>query len=313
MDIVTTEKQPKRGVTAGIFLAILAASLYAINSPLSKILLDYMQPSLMAGVLYLGAGLGMGIIAIARKCKRTQTSEAKLTKAELPYVIAMVLLDIAAPICLLFGLKSTMAVTASLLNNFEIVATAIIALVVFKESISSRLWLGIVCVTLSCALLSFENIGELQFSFGSIFILIACVCWGFENNCTRKISSKDPLQIVLIKGLFSGIGSIIIGLSMGETFVSWWSVVAVLAVGFVAYGLSIFFYVHAQRLLGAARTSAYYAIAPFIGVLLSLIILQEIPHYLFFIALCVMVVGAWLCSQDKPLFKQKRKQNLNKN
>lgn len=306
MDSITTEKQSKKGITAGIFLAILAAALYAINSPLSKILLEYMPPSLMAGVLYLGAGLGMGIIAIVRKCKKTQRVEAKLTKSELPYVIAMVVLDIAAPICLLFGLKSTMAVTASLLNNFEIVATAIIALVVFKEAISSRLWLGIVCVTLSCALLSFENIEEFQFSFGSIFILIACVCWGFENNCTRKISSKDPLQIVLIKGLFSGLGSIIIGFCIGEKFASWWSVVAVLAVGFVAYGLSIFFYVHAQRLLGAARTSAYYAIAPFIGVILSFIILHEVPHYLFFIALSVMMVGAWLCSQDKPLFKHKK-------
>lgn len=294
-------------VKTGIFLAVLAAAFYAINSPFSKILLDYMPSTLMAGFLYIGAGVGMGVIALIRKLKKTENAEMKLTKKELPYTVAMILLDIAAPICLLFGLKSTSAANASLLNNFEIVATAIIALVVFKEKISMRLWLGILFVTLSCALLSFEDITSLQFSFGSLFILVACICWGFENNCTRKISSKDPLQIVLLKGIFSGLGSIIIGLIIGERITVLWSVFAVLGVGFVAYGLSIFFYVYAQRILGAARTSAYYAIAPFIGTLLSLVIFREIPHYTYFIALGLMAIGAWLSSQDKPLFKKRKK------
>ena len=294
-------------IKTGIFLAVLAAAFYAINSPFSKILLDYMPSTLMAGFLYIGAGVGMGVIALIRKLKKTENAEMKLTKKELPYTVAMILLDIAAPICLLFGLKSTSAANASLLNNFEIVATAIIALVVFKEKISMRLWLGILFVTLSCALLSFEDITSLQFSFGSLFILVACICWGFENNCTRKISSKDPLQIVLLKGIFSGLGSIIIGLIVGERITVLWSVFAVLGVGFVAYGLSIFFYVYAQRILGAARTSAYYAIAPFIGTLLSLVIFREIPHYTYFIALGLMAIGAWLSSQDKPLFKKRKK------
>lgn len=293
-------------IKAGIFLAILAAAFYAVNSPLSKILLDYMPSTLMAGFLYIGAGMGMGAIALIRKLKKTENAEMKLTKKELPYAVAMILLDIAAPICLLLGLKSTSAANASLLNNFEIVATAIIALAVFKEKISMRLWFGILFVTLSCALLSFEDIASLQFSFGSLFILIACVCWGFENNCTRKISSKDPLQIVLLKGIFSGLGSIVIGLMIGERITALWSVFAVLGVGFVAYGLSIFFYVYAQRILGAARTSAYYAVAPFIGTLLSLAIFREIPHYTYFIALGLMAVGAWLSSQDRPLFKKRK-------
>ena len=292
-------------VKTGIFLAVLAAAFYAINSPFSKILLDYMPSTLMAGFLYIGAGIGMGVIALIRKLKKTENAEMKLTKKELPYTVAMILLDIAAPICLLFGLKSTSAANASLLNNFEIVATAIIALAIFKEKISMRLWLGILFVTLSCALLSFEDITSLQFSFGSLFILVACICWGFENNCTRKISSKDPLQIVLLKGIFSGLGSIIIGLIIGERITVLWSVFAVLGVGFVAYGLSIFLYVYAQRILGAARTSAYYAIAPFIGTLLSLIIFREMPHYTYFIALGLMAVGAWLSSQDKPLFRKR--------
>ena len=214
----------------------------------------------------------------------------------------MIALDIAAPISLMLGLKSTTAANASLLNNFEIVATAVIALAVFKESISPRLWAGIVFVTLSCALLSLEDIEGLRFSFGSLFILLACVCWGFENNCTRKVSSKDPMEIVLLKGIFSGLGSLVIGLIIGERVTVLWSVFAVLGVGLVAYGLSIFFYVHAQRLLGAARTSAYYAVSPFLGTLLSLIIFRELPYFTYFIALTLMAVGAFLCAEDKPLF-----------
>lgn len=297
----------KKSAKTGILLAILAAALYALNSPLSKLLLEFMPPTLMAGFLYLGAGLGMGVIALVRKLKKGERAEVGLTKKELPFTVAMVLLDIAAPIFLLIGLDATTAANASLLNNFEIVATSIIALVVFKEKISPRLWFGILFVTLSCALLSFEDISSLQFSFGSLFILLACVCWGFENNCTRKISTKDPMQIVLIKGIFSGLGSVIIGFCLGERVTLLWSVVAVLFVGFVAYGLSIFFYVYAQRMLGAARTSAYYAIAPFIGTLLSLAIFGELPPYTYFLALGLMAVGAWLCANDEPLFKRKRK------
>ncbi|MBE6673923.1 MAG: DMT family transporter [Ruminococcaceae bacterium] len=159
---------------------------------------------------------------------------------------------------------------------------------------------------LSCILLSFEDFSSFKFSQGSLFIVLACICWGFENNCTRKISSKDPLQIVLLKGIFSGLGSIIIGFSIGERITALWGVFAVLGVGFVAYGLSIFFYVYAQRLLGAARTSAYYAIAPFIGTALSLVIFLQIPNYNYFIALFLMVIGAWLCSSDKPIFKRNK-------
>lgn len=290
---------------SGIFLAVLAAALYALNSPLSKLLLDSVPPTLMAGILYLGAGAGMAAIALARRIFKPQKREARLTAAELPYTVAMILLDIAAPICLLFGLRLTTAANASLLNNFEIVATAIVALFAFREKIGLRLWLGILLVTLSCLLLSFENAASLQFSYGSLFILLACVCWGIENNCTRKISSKDPMQIVLLKGIFSGTGSLVIGLCVGERVYSAWSVFAVLAVGFTAYGLSIFFYVYAQRSLGAARTSAYYAVAPFIGTFLSLLLFREMPHYTFFIALALMAAGAWLCAEDKPLFRKK--------
>lgn len=295
-----TEQKIKKGIS----FSILAAALYAINAPFSKILLEFMPPTLMAGFLYVGAGVGMIFIALIRKIKKYEAKELKLTKSELPYTIAMIVLDIAAPICLLFGLNYTTAANASLLNNFEIVATAIIALMVFKEKISTRLWFGIFFVTLSCGILSFEDVSSLRFSYGSFFVLLAAICWGFENNCTRKISSKDPLQIVLLKGIFSGIGSLIIGLFIGERIEALWSIVAVLRIGFVAFGLSIYFYVYAQRLLGAARTSAYYAVAPFIAAILSLIIFREMPEVTYFVALVLMIVGARLSSQDKPLIKK---------
>ena len=293
-------------IKKGIAFAILAAALYSINAPFSKILLEFMPPTLMAGFLYVGAGIGITFIALIRKMKKHETKELKLTKSELPYTIAMIILDIAAPICLLFGLNATTAANASLLNNFEIVATAIIALMVFKEKISPRLWFGIFFITLSCGILSFEDVSSLHFSYGSLFVLLSAICWGFENNCTRKISSKDPLQIVLLKGIFSGIGSLIIGLYMGERTSSLWSIFAVLCTGFIAYGLSIYFYVYAQRLLGAARTSAYYAVAPFIATILSLIILREIPDITYYFALVLMIIGAWLSSQDKPLIRKKQ-------
>ena len=147
----------------GIFLAVLAAALYAVNSPFSKLLLEYMPSTLMAGFLYIGAGVGMGVIALIRKVRKTDAAEEKITKADLPYTIAMIVLDIAAPIFLLLGLSFTTAANASLLNNFEIVATALIALAVFGEKISPRLWVGILFVTASCALLSFEDITSLDF------------------------------------------------------------------------------------------------------------------------------------------------------
>ena len=288
----------KPDIRHGIFLAMLAAGLYALNSPFSKLLLRFMPSTLMAGFLYIGAGLGMIMIFIFRRIAGRPGNEAPLTGKDLPYVIAMIVLDIAAPICLLLGRSMTTAANVSLLNNFEIVATAVIALAIFREAISPRLWLGILFVTASCALLSIDDLSSLQFNSGSLFVLLACICWGIENNCTRKLSSKDPLQIVMIKGIFSGTGSVVIGLICGERAVHLGIIPVVLLLGFVAYGLSIYFYVYAQRILGAARTSAYYAVAPFIGVFLSLLIFREIPGILFVAALVLMIIGTWLSSGD---------------
>lgn len=293
-----------KNTARGIALAVLAAALYAINAPFSKLLLQHIPATLMAGFLYVGAGIGMITIYVLRRVKGKKADDKGFSRTELPFVIGMVALDIAAPICLMLGLSCTTAANASLLNNFEIVATAVIALAVFKENISPRLWLGIAFVTASCAMLSFEDMSSLRFSGGSLLVLLAAVCWGLENNCTRKLSSGNPLKVVLLKGIFSGTGSLIIGLCIGERVAAPQYIPAVLILGFVAYGLSIFFYVHAQRLLGAARTSAYYAVAPFISAALSLVMLRERPAPTYFAALMLMAVGAWLASGDKPLFKK---------
>lgn len=208
------------------------------------------------------------------------------------------MLDIAAPIFLMIGLTMTSAANASLLNNFEIVATSIIALCIFKEKISKRLWAGIVLVTAASILLSVEDVTSFSFSIGSLFVLLACVCWDFENNCTRNLSSKNPLEVVVIKGFGSGIGSLVIAAVINEFTFEPLLVVFALLLGFVAYGLSIFFYIHAQRYLGAAKTSAYYAVSPFIGTILSLLIFREIPSVVFVIAFAVMVAGTVVVSKE---------------
>lgn len=283
-----------------IFMAILAAALYALNSPLSKLLLLDVSSKMMAALLYLGAGIGMGLVRLIQLRLGKVSKEQPLSKKDLPYTIGMVVLDIAAPIFLMTGLKMTTAANASLLNNFEIVATSIIALVIFREAISRRLWLAIALVTLSSIVLSFEDMSSFSFSLGSVFVLLACVCWGFENNCTRNLSKSDPLEIVVIKGFGSGIGALVIAFACGERLPDVGYILGALALGFVAYGLSIFFYIYAQRDLGAAKTSAYYALAPFIGVILSFVLLGERPTLSFAIGLIIMILGTYFASTDAP-------------
>lgn len=284
----------KHKQTKGVFLAILAAVLYALSSPFSKLLLEKISPTMMAAFLYLGAGAGMFLVGLTQK----KTKEQPLTRKELPYTIGMVVLDIAAPIFLMIGLTMTTAANAALLNNFEIVATSIIALVIFKEVISKRLWLAIGLVTLSSLILSFQDMSSFSFSAGSLLVLAACICWGLENNCTRMLSVKNPLQIVVIKGFGSGFGSLAIALFLGEKVADVWYMIGALLLGFVAYGLSIFCYIYAQRDLGAAKTSTYYAVAPFIGTALSLLIFREMPSVTFMIALVIMMVGTYFASTE---------------
>ncbi|HIZ41769.1 MAG TPA: DMT family transporter [Candidatus Gemmiger excrementigallinarum] len=282
-----------------IFSAILAAAFYALNAPLSKWLLAEVPPTMMAALLYLGAGGGMALVRAGQRAVGRVPREAPLARADLPYTVGMVVLDIAAPIFLMIGLTRTTAANVSLLNNFEIVATALIALGLFGERISRRLWAAIVFVTVSSILLSVEDSSSFSFSLGSVFVLLACTCWGLENNCTRSIADKDPLQIVVVKGFGSGAGSLVIALMLGERLPAPGYALGALALGFVAYGLSIRFYIYAQRGLGAAKTSAYYALAPFLGAGLSLVLFRQRPQPYFWAALLLMAVGTWLASTDQ--------------
>ncbi|MCI7793170.1 DMT family transporter [bacterium] len=276
--------------------AVLAAALYAVSTPVSKLLLREVAPAMLAALLYLGAGIGMLGLGMARGRRGSMRRGRRLDRRDLPYTAGMVVLDIAAPLCLMAGLTRTTSANASLLNNFEIVSTALIALLIFKERIGPRLWLAIGLITGACMLLSFEDGSSLQFSSGSLFVLLACICWGLENNCTRMISQCDPLEIVVIKGFGSGIGSLGIALAMGQQIPAPRSLLAALLLGFVAYGLSIFFYVYAQRTLGAAKTSAYYAVSPFLGAALSLAVFRTPPAPLFWVSLAGMALGAYLAS-----------------
>lgn len=282
-----------------VFQAILAAALYGVSAPISKLLLQRLSPMLMAALLYLGAGMGMLIVNFIKASKGNEQKEAKISRKELPYTIGMIGLDIAAPIFLMIGLTMSTASNASLLNNFEIVATSLIALLLFKEAIGKRLWTAIFFITTSSIILSVQDFSSFSFSIGSIFVLLACVCWGFENNCTRMMSLKDPMQIVVIKGFGSGAGSLLIAFLTKEIAFDLWYILLAMVLGFFAYGLSIFFYVTAQRELGAARTSAYYAVAPFIGVGLSFIMYNEPVTLNFVIGTVLMLFGTYYAAVER--------------
>ena len=275
--------------------AILAAALYAINIPFSKLLLLQVDPTMMAAFLYMGAGVGLFIYGLFTK--GTEKAEP-LTQKELPYTIGMIVLDIAAPILLMFGLKLTGSANASLLNNFEIVATSMIAFFVFREALSKRLTIAIILVTIASITLSFEGEGSFRFNLGSLLVLGAACCWGLENNCTRMLSSKSSVQITTLKGIFSGLGSLVIALCIGEKLPGAVWILFAMVLGFVAYGLSINFYIQAQKDLGAAKTSAYYSIAPFLGVAFSFFLPGETVGIQFFAGLAIMLIATVLMVKD---------------
>ena len=277
------------------FLAILAAALYAINIPLSKLLLQQVQPTMMAALLYLSAGFGLFLWGLLTKEK---AQSEPLTRKELPYTLGMILLDIAAPVLLMLGLSCTDSSNASLLNNFEIVATSLIAFFCFGELLSRRLTVAIGLVTVASIILGFEGMDSFQFNIGSILVLGAACCWGLENNCTRMLSSKSSVQITTIKGIFSGFGSLIVAFVIGEPLPDIPLIFLVLLLGFVSYGLSINFYVKAQKDLGAAKTSAYYSVAPFLGVAFGMILLGERPALQFYLGLVIMLAATVLMVRD---------------
>ncbi len=276
-----------------VAVALAAAALYALSTPFSKVLLADIAPNMLAALLYLGAGAGMTALAFARVMRgdRAGAQGRPLERADIPYAAAMVALDIAAPLLLMEGLSRSSAESVSLLNNFEIVATALIARLAFGERVAARTAAGIGAITLACVLLSWDA-GAWGFSAGSLLTLAACVCWGIVNNCTNRLSDCDPAHIVIIKGW--GSGALIVALGAGDTMPAFVDVGLALLLGFVAYGLSIACYVRAQRDLGAARTSAFYAVNPFIGSALAFVLFRTPLAPSFVIALILMLLGTWL-------------------
>lgn len=285
---------------SAVFFALLAAALYAVNIPISKLMLeaDFVSPAMLAGLLYLGAGLGMGITGCVNIIRKGSGNTTPADKRDYPFIVGMVLLDIAAPVFLMMGISLTNSANVSLLNNFEIVATSLIALAAFGERISGRLWASIVLVVISAAILGFEGSEAFVFNTGSVYVLLASVCWGFENNCTASIKSISTQKIVVIKGFFSGAGGIAAAFIIGEGLPKPIFIAAAMVLGYVAYGLSINLYVKAQRALGAAKTSAFYSAAPFLGVGFSVLLVGERPGPRFYIALAIMAAAVIIMVRD---------------
>ena len=277
-------------------LAILAAALYAVMTPISKLLQMSVPPVMSAGLLYLGAGIAL-VMALDMIRGRTPT-RPPLARTDLRFICTMVVLDMAAPILLMLGLSMTSPQTVSLLNNFEIVATTAIAVLFFRERVGQTLASAIAIITCACVLLSLDGAAGLSLSVGALMVLGACVCWGFENNCTASLSDKDTQQVVLVKGIGSGAGSLMVSVLVGEGLAGPASCAAMMLLGFLSVGLSVYCYVIAQASLGAARTSAFYATSPFIGAILGMILFRQIPGALFWVAFALMACGVWLSVED---------------
>lgn len=284
----------KDSFVIAIINAILAAFFYSLNMPLSKVLLSDVSPIMLAGLLYLGAGIGILLLSLFIPHNKERQ---KLSKTDFKYTFLMVVLDIFAPISLLLGLKNTSSSVSTLIGNFEIVTTTIIACLFFKEKITKKSSVAILLITIATIILSFSG-EEFRLSTSTLLVVLATLFWGLENNCTKMISGKDTFEIVFIKGLFSGLGSIIIALSTGEEFPSLSILFSALLLGFVSYGLSIFFYIKAQNKIGASRTSSFYAINPFIGSFLSFLILNESLSVRYFISLIIMALGTFFMIKD---------------
>lgn len=276
-----------------MIMAMVGAVLFGASAPVSKIFLGVIDPVLMAALLYLGSGIGLSIFMLARPFLGMKPGE-KLVKADIPWLAGAVLAGgVAAPIVLMFGLRATPASTASLLLNFECVGTTVLAVFLFREHVGKRTWVAVGLITLSSMILSFQS-GNLGFSAGALGILAACILWGLDNNFTRNISTRDPLVIAVIKGLVAGSFSLILALILGNRIPSLYIVVGAMLLGCVSYGLSVVLFIVSMRTLGAARTSAWFGIAPFAGAAISFLVFQNNPGVMFLISLPLMVLGALL-------------------
>lgn len=283
-----------RNITAPMLETLIAAALFGASAPISKLLMSQIAPTLMASFLYLGSGVGIFLVRYYfRNSDNRFSHEAGLTQNDWLWTTGAVLAGgIAAPIVLMIGLKNTPASTASLLLNFEGVATTVIAAVAFKEAVGKRIWVAILLITAASILLSWDSSGQWGFSRGAVGVLGACILWGIDNNFTRNVSAKDPLAIVTVKGLSAGVFSFVLSLILGLSLPSFNLVLLAMLLGFFSYGLSIVLFIRAMRELGSARTSALFGTAPFVGAILSVLLFRESQGLLFFLSLPLMIFGA---------------------
>ena len=280
-----------------ILLALLSAALFGVSTPAAKLLLGTAHPTILAGLLYCGAGLGVAAVRrvglLARW--RAAPSAAALGRKDVPYLAgAIVVGGIVGPVLLMAGLQRTDASAASLLLTLEGVATALMAWFIFQENFDRRIALGMACIVGGALVLSWSGQPQLSGVLGPLAIVGACVAWGLDNNLTRKVSLADPLQIVELKGLIAGPVNLALGLLAGGHMPGLAAAVLAALVGFLGYGVSLVLFVHALRHLGTARTGAYFSTAPFLGAIAALALLREPLTSQLLVAGLLMAVGVWL-------------------
>lgn len=278
----------------GVPLALGSAVLFGASAPFSKLLLGSMDPWLLAGVLYLGAGIGLAAVHWGRSVVGLESPEAPLRRADLPWLAAIVLFGgMLGPVLLMFGLSLTSAASGSLLLNLEGLATMAIAWLVFRENVDRRLLLGAAVILAGAVLLSWQGDGA-RLDLGGLLIAGACLAWGIDNNLTRKLSSADPVQIAMIKGLMAGTTNLLLALTLGAQLPSIGVLAGGAVVGFLGIGISLVMFMLALRHLGTARTGAYFSLAPFIGALVSLAMFRDGLTLQLAAAGVLMAFGLWL-------------------
>jgi drug/metabolite transporter (DMT)-like permease len=279
----------------GVPLALLSAALFGASTPLAKLLLGGgIRPGLLAGLLYLGSGIGLGLYRLGRRVAGRSSAEAPLRRSDLPWLVLVILFGgVAGPLLLMIGLAATPASSAALLLNLESLATMAIAWVVFRENVDRRLLAGAAAILAGAVVLSWSG-GVAPVGWGALCIAGACLAWGIDNNLTRKLSGSDPVQITAAKGLAAGAVNLTLALASGATLPSAASVAGAAVVGLFGYGVSLVLFVLALRHLGSARTGAYFSTAPFIGAALAVGLFGEPFSVRLGIAAVLMGIGLWL-------------------
>jgi drug/metabolite transporter (DMT)-like permease len=278
----------------GPAFALGAAVLFGLSTPFAKLIGAEINPFLLAGLLYLSSGVGLAAWRLARRAAGVAQTEAPLRKADWPWMAAIVAFGgAAAPLLLMMGLQRTSGSAAALLLNLEGLTTMAIAWVVYRESVDRRLLVGAFAILAGAMVLSWD-FSALAPSSGALLIALACVCWGVDNNLTRKLSAADPVAIAMIKGLAAGAANVALGLAQGAAWPDVSVFAAACVLGITGYGISLALFVRALRELGAARTSAYFSTAPFIGALVAAPLFAEPVSAALLIAAGLMGLGVWL-------------------